>query len=77
MNSGMPARPYLSPQLPMEGISSRAVNMGPKPISNLPQGSLILDEEHINPWSLNVPTYGRNHQVDAEARSLAGCGGFP
>jgi hypothetical protein len=75
MNWGMPARPYLSPQLPMEGISSRAVNMDPKPISSFPQGSPILDEERINSWPLDDPTY--SHQVDAEARSLVDYGASP
>ena len=78
MNWGIPARRHLSPQLPTEGISSRTVNMDPKSISSL-QGSPILDEERMNPWSLNAPTlaYSPNHQVDAEARSLVGCGAPP
>jgi hypothetical protein len=59
MNWGMPARPYVGPQLPVEGIPGRAVNMDLKPISSL------------------LPTYGHNHQVDAEARSLVGCGASP
>ncbi|KAF8496835.1 hypothetical protein F5888DRAFT_1634853 [Russula emetica] len=47
MNWGIPPRPYLSPQLPVEGISGRVVNIDPNLISR------------------------HNHQVDAEARSLA------
>lgn len=80
MNWEVPPRPYLSSQLPTEGISSRAVNMDPKPISSLPQGpsqgSPILDEERINSRPSNVPTYSRNHQVDTEpeARSLVDYG---
>jgi hypothetical protein len=77
MNWGMPARPYLSPQLPVEGISGRVVNIDPKPISSLLQGSPILDEERVNSRPLNVPTYSHNHQVDAEARSPVGCGASP
>ena len=72
MNWGMPACPYVSPQLPTEGISGRTVNMDAKPISSLPQGSPILDEEHLGPWPLNVPTYSHNHQVNGEVRSLVG-----
>jgi hypothetical protein len=70
MNWAMPARPYLSPQLPVEGISGRVVNMDPKPLSSL-QGPPILDSERIKFWPLNVPTstYSHNHQVDAEVRS--------
>jgi hypothetical protein len=77
MNWGMPPRPYFSPQLPVEGVSGRAVNMDSKPISSLPQGSPILNEERINSWPLSVYKYGHNYQVDAEARSLVGCGASP
>jgi hypothetical protein len=70
MNWGMPARPCVSPQVPVEG---RVVNMDPKPIPSLPQGSPILSVPRLSPWPLNVHTYSHNHQVDAEARSLVGC----
>lgn len=72
MNWGMLAPPYISPQfgLPMEGLSSDAVNMDPKPILSLLQGSPILDEERMNSWPLTVPTYSRNLQVDAEAHTV-------
>jgi hypothetical protein len=77
MNWGIPPLPYFSPQLPVVGISGHAVNMDSKPISSLSQGSPTLNEERINSWPLNVPKYGHNHQVDAEARSLVGCGASP
>ncbi len=77
MNWGMPARPYVSLQLPVEGIPGRAVNMDLKPISSLPQSSPSLAEECINSWTLNVPPDGHNHQFDAEVRFLVGCGASP
>jgi hypothetical protein len=77
MNWEMPPRPYFSPQLPVEGISGRAVNMDSKPISSLPQDSPILNEERINSSPLSVPKYGHNPQVDTEARSPVGCSASP
>ena len=60
----MPARPFVSPQLPVEGVPGRAVNMDLKLISSLPQSSPILDEERIKSSTFNIPTDGHNHQVD-------------
>lgn len=78
MNWGMPvpapSRQYVSPQLPVEGIPGRVVNMDVEPISSLPQCSPILDEELKDSWTLNAPTDDQNHQVDAEARSLVDSG---
>lgn len=86
---GTPVRTsvYVNPQLPgwgggdffhLEGDApGRAVNMDPNPIPSFSQAPSILDEELFSSWSMNDPTYSYNHQVDAEARSLVGCGAPP